>query len=595
MPTSESIPTTGDESRRMSFDTISPLEESLREVIEFISSKEGTMRHSKSINFKRNVGTLLERVHTMVVQNSSDVSISRYSDNHSLDEGLALTKNLLTSAPTATLNTYKPVEVSQGMIPTRVVWKRRWKKICLGSTTLTIIEKTTGRFSDQDCDDDDDDTPSTDWHFGTKVTFRPKNSTRMLQIEVQQYQFSFMGLTMPPRFIVNNIRPDDSLVFKIAEYGSVDDLLHLFSTGQASLRDCDERGASLLYYGLRNPPVCKLLVEEGLDVDEWIVTKQGYYRTLLHIAMLGPSEGRCSLDTGRILLSAGADPNERGPRWRSVIDVLTGKEHKTERDFSGIQQVFDHAPHFVLSDSFEGSVIHNLCGENRGIISRGLGAVEPDRLIELALKRGCPPGLQADIGSPLHACFRADLPPPSEANWLKALVRLVQNGTDIFAVDMWGVPVSDIAYAWPVCYEYDDCDLSLGSYREDLFDALLGVCHYNIADFRNNRPRIARYTGSYRRQDFEKLWEGHEALCPYWDDDVWPALPEQAAVENSDDGKVLCVCNYRNPTQWIGVDDPPTGCCFVNPESDDSDFWSSASGFDSGEDMSEGDINEDDI
>ncbi|KAI1260067.1 hypothetical protein F5Y18DRAFT_270352 [Xylariaceae sp. FL1019] len=575
-PTCQSTRAASIESRRMKFDTASPLEATLRDVIEFISAKECTMAHSNSINLKRNVGKLLELVHTMVVQNNNDVSVSRYGGNHSLDEGFMLTKSLIATAPTATLNTYKPVEVSQGLIPTRVCWKRRWKTIRLGSTTLTMLEKTTGRFSDQS--NHDDEMPTTDWHFGTKLTFRPKNSAHMLQIEVQQYQLSFLGLTMPSRLIVNNIRPDDSLVFKIAENGSVDDLLYLFSTGQASLRDCDERGASLLYHGLWNLPICKLLVEEGLDVDEMVLTKEGSYSTLLHVAMVWRSRGRDSdsRDPGRVLLSAGADPTtEPAPGRSSVIDWLTSGGIRRERCYSRIQHIFDLASYYESSSFLCGSVIHNLCADGlRGASKWGiLRAAEPDLLIELALKRGCQPNLKANIGSPLHARFRECLPPPSEVNWLKALIRLVQNGTDIFAVDKWGVTVSDIAYAELVCYEFDNED-SLGSYRGDLFDALLSACHYSIADFRRNRPRIARYTEWYCRQDFEKLWEGREQLCPYWNDEVWPALPQPADVGYFEDGRttILCVCEINRPTQWIGVDDPPTGCINENLwNSDDSD------------------------
>jgi hypothetical protein len=86
-----------------------------------------------------------------------------------------------------------------------------------------------------------------DWHFGTKLIFRPEKLNNILQIQVQQYQASFGSISLPPRVLVNNIVRNDSLVFRIAKGGSVEELQRLFATGEACLRDCNENGASLLY------------------------------------------------------------------------------------------------------------------------------------------------------------------------------------------------------------------------------------------------------------------------------------------------------------------------------------------------------------
>ncbi|KAF4445333.1 hypothetical protein F53441_10882 [Fusarium austroafricanum] len=102
---------------------------------------------------------------------------------------------------------------------------------------------------------------------------------------------------------------------------------------------------------------------------------------------------------------------------------------------------------------------------------------------------------------------------------LEALILLIKQGADIFAVDHHQHTVSMRAY---LPNSNDNQYSSKGSYRGDLWDAALAICGYDIQRHRNSYPRVPRYNKSYRRIDFERLWEGYEAACPYWNDERYP-------------------------------------------------------------------------
>jgi hypothetical protein len=52
--------------------------------------------------------------------------------------------------------------------------------------------------------------------------------------------------SIQPTILVHTIVPSDSEVFQLTEAGDLRGLLQLFKDGKASVRDCDERGRSLL-------------------------------------------------------------------------------------------------------------------------------------------------------------------------------------------------------------------------------------------------------------------------------------------------------------------------------------------------------------
>ena len=96
----------------------------------------------------------------------------------------------------------------------------------------------------------------------------------------------------------------------------------------------------------------------------------------------------------------------------------------------------------------------------------------------------------------------------------ESLVFLIQNGADVGSVDNSGESVSDWAYA----YGSQDQEFSTGSYRGDLWDAVLSHCGYEVPQFRQCYHRVPRYTWRYTRAKFERLWEGREESCPYFHD-----------------------------------------------------------------------------
>jgi hypothetical protein len=142
-----------------------------------------------------------------------------------------------------------------------------------------VIEKTTRTFTDGDNQDTEDQTA--DWHLAMKLVFRPEKLNNMLQIQVQQYQTFFGNLSLPPIVVANNIVRNDSTVFRVARDGPVQELQRLFAAGEASLRDCNENGAPLLYVGATDIPGTKYLLTDQ-SMPAWDGMRQ-YVNILLNM------------------------------------------------------------------------------------------------------------------------------------------------------------------------------------------------------------------------------------------------------------------------------------------------------------------------
>ena len=61
---------------------------------------------------------------------------------------------------------------------------------------------------------------------------------------------------MPPIFSINNVLKAGSKVFRVVFNGDVEELKRMFEEGEASIRDHDEYGASLLHVR-KNPNLWK--------------------------------------------------------------------------------------------------------------------------------------------------------------------------------------------------------------------------------------------------------------------------------------------------------------------------------------------------
>lgn len=105
---------------------------------------------------------------------------------------------------------------------------------------------------------------------------------------------------------------------------------------------------------------------------------------------------------------------------------------------------------------------------------------------------------------------------------VEAIELLIRASADLDARDCDNHTVADLVY-----HSLED---SRGRARpngatSDIFDVSLARCGLDIESFRrkSGKARTAHYSRGYRRRHFEKLWAGYEHLCPYWDDEPWPA------------------------------------------------------------------------
>lgn len=97
-----------------------------------------------------------------------------------------------------------------------------------------------------------------------------------------------------------------------------------------------------------------------------------------------------------------------------------------------------------------------------------------------------------------------------------------------------------------------DLNSGLGSYSGDLWDVALDTCGYSISNFRKGSPRKAFYTAKYSRRDFEKLWEGREDRCPYWDDEEWHSPEDHGhKTDQGDQQGVICLCYSNYGCRWF--------------------------------------------
>ncbi|KAF5230724.1 hypothetical protein FANTH_13716 [Fusarium anthophilum] len=84
--------------------------------------------------------------------------------------------------------------------------------------------------------------------FLGSLTVKSKTKKKMITVSVNRSQLLFNRFTsILPRVIVCQILPNDSHVFQVASYGSVQDLMRLIVDNKASLHDHDENGWSLLH------------------------------------------------------------------------------------------------------------------------------------------------------------------------------------------------------------------------------------------------------------------------------------------------------------------------------------------------------------
>lgn len=95
---------------------------------------------------------------------------------------------------------------------------------------------------------------------------------------------------------------------------------------------------------------------------------------------------------------------------------------------------------------------------------------------------------------------------------LEALAYLLDQGADVHATTAQGMSVSEVAYTT----SSTDVVYKLGSYRGDLWDAVLAGAGYDVVEFRRGWPREEKFTSRYTSSHLRELWMGREHLCPYF-------------------------------------------------------------------------------
>ncbi|KAI9154913.1 Palmitoyltransferase akr1 [Paramyrothecium foliicola] len=381
-------------------------------------------------------------------------------------------------------------------------------------------------------------TPALPEHYGTdynmSAVLMPHNTdkyqmiiTSTIQQELQRGVISSIS-----SLSVNRVIPEGSPIFKVVELGNLKILKKMLAAGEASLRDHDEHGASLLMntkFSMEQPEICKFLVEGGLNVDHVggiCMNHRTYKITALQTKHMDHNIDSHAIERRlscrRLILEAGADP------------TLSFDED----DVSHLKDIAFHGTPESIRLAFNPDLIGHLSSINH-CFGDGLTPLlqhcmnyggYSHQCLRAMISMGADCTARDDLGrSCLHICI-SSLKQPETSRELEAICMLIRSGADPRAVDLDGTTVSEYAYDLDRRHpEYGGLGVS---YAGDLWDSALQSCAYDIREFRCvHRQRTAGYSQThgrlgfipeYTRKDFERLWRGREELCPYWDDEPWP-------------------------------------------------------------------------
>ncbi|KAK2677744.1 hypothetical protein RAB80_006484 [Fusarium oxysporum f. sp. vasinfectum] len=512
-PTSARVTEMDDEEMDCSPDA--PLDENISRLMRLLEKKPCVVESDDSEELLKDIEHLLECIRNDAEPVESEGTCQNCCQDVSKE--LALMSNIILSSPSMMINQTgatrlwrpadeqllisqerkrKTIETSDGVMTVTAAKRRR--------KLPSKIEREQGKGENRR-------------DFLAKLTYTSKSTKKMLVLSVNQGQLLFNSFTsMSPCALVCNILPRNSLVFDTARSGSVQDLLKLFEGGEANIHDHDTYGWSLLHHSVGNLPVLKFLIEQGLDIDEAASEPD-------HSSQITPSH--LALKYGvpachyEALLYAGADMtlDVRGDvaaiQWISFDDTEIGRTR--------MDQVFRISP-FIYSDPSDTQFqdfIPDICRSTCMLVDSEPS--EARHKIQMALERGYDINTTLDGQTCLHYLMakRYTLWLNHIPSYLDLLVFVIQNGADVYAVDVGGYQAAHYAYN-ATC---EACSLFCPSAKGDLWDAALAQLGYDIGEARRRHPRKALYTAGYFREDFERLWRGREGNCPYWDDQPWPS------------------------------------------------------------------------
>ncbi|KAK7398438.1 hypothetical protein QQX98_012189 [Neonectria punicea] len=434
-------------------------------------------------------------------------------DDGQVRRNLKLIEGLMLSAPIVAIN--QPVPNSADLrahLPTGAIikQKRAREEIDVEHGFLTVSVNKRRRVSQRS---NSSGSASTHRDVVANIMFRPSASPWMFSVSVSQGQLFDRSIQSIPRISVCPIIPNGSPVFRLVQEGKLREFRILLDEGKASLRDHDEQGMPLLHYAAAGSvDMCKFLIESGADVNEM---GENSGTALSHIT------GLSRHDTTLVLLENMADPTLSYPGWDNPLSAACSS------DIPSVELFLKHGSHFTLHD-FESSDmngrtrLHQICmADSRSTSKRKAVAmlVAAGANMNARILQSWSPDDHQTLGftclhSLVYTTHRTE-----DRDELETLVYLIRQGADPSAVDHHDNTVAMRAY---LPKENDNQYSSKGSYRGDLWDAAVAICGYDLKQFRASYSRVPRYNKSYSRQDFERLWLGHESLCPYWDDKRYP-------------------------------------------------------------------------
>ncbi|KAL5609486.1 hypothetical protein FOVSG1_004167 [Fusarium oxysporum f. sp. vasinfectum] len=540
--TSARVTEVDDEEMDCSPDT--PLDESINRLMRLLEKKPCVVESDDSEELLKDIGHLLECIRNDAKPVESEGTCQNCRQD--LSKELALMANIILSSPSMMINQTGATRLWRPADEQLLISQERKRKAFEtddGVMTVTTARRRRKLSSEIERKQRRNETRR---DFLSKLTYTSKSTKKMLSLSVNQGQLLYNSFSsMLPCVTVCNILPKNSAVFDTARNGSVQDLVGLLEGGEANIHDHDTDGWSLLHHSVGNLQVLKFLIEQGLDIDEVAVLPGSdiQTRTPSHMAL----EYLDSRDHYEALLYAGADMTlqVKGGAF-AVVECLASFD--SEFGHIMLKQTFNISP-FVNADP---NAI-----QSQNLIPRATADCyetmqsEPGQAlqqIQLLIKQGYDVNSTfAGKGCLHHLMDKITVGLGFLQEYLQLLMLLVENDGDVWAVDDDGYLAAHYAYNITCEADYLFCPSAKG----DLWDAALSYFGCDILRVRKYHPRKARYTSGYTRQDFEKLWQGREGDCPYWDDQPWPSSRQ----------------NTRYPFQQPGRSNLCRGCeiCAMEP------------------------------
>ncbi|KAK6066682.1 ankyrin repeat protein [Seiridium cupressi] len=362
-----------------------------------------------------------------------------------------------------------------------------------GSLMVHTTKYRQSRDSDQDDSNSVLSPSSIDKTIVTLLVPGKNSAGRLLKASFIKTNFPEMRgqLNLAPTISVYRIVPNTSNIFHYIREGDLYGLQQSLRSGEASLRDRDEFGTSLLHYAsaFARLNICKFLIDHGADVDDvalWRDYGRDYLASPLRLATGAPGE-KIDWACSQLLLRGGADPSIA---YAAHHALLQGAAEPTRILLSSGQPLID-----IHTESYNGLSLFGIAMMNIGF-----------EKLKLILDSGGKINNVDDSGpAALHELMVQIRMYRTWHEESEIIQNMIRHGADVFAT--WqGKSCSAIAYK----------NKEQGSYAGDLWDMALASMGYDISQFRIGFPHQANYTVRYTLSMFKDFWEGMESKCPYY-------------------------------------------------------------------------------